>query len=107
MVQNYVVRHRVAEQCDVNIHSLTLHEKVVSCLREKAAVSTATFIQDGATSHTANTVKEFLIQTFEEENHLQTLQVSMASSVYRSHTSRLLAVGIAVVDTWNIYCKNK
>ncbi|GFY78707.1 uncharacterized protein TNIN_49451 [Trichonephila inaurata madagascariensis] len=49
---------------------MLLREKVVSCLREKAPLSTVTFIQDGATSHTANPVKEFLIQKFGEENNL-------------------------------------
>lgn len=44
-----------------------LREKVVPCLREKDALSTVTFMQDGATSHTAIRVKEFLIQTFGEE----------------------------------------
>ncbi|GFT35252.1 uncharacterized protein NPIL_138241 [Nephila pilipes] len=44
-----------------------LHEKVVPCLSGKYVLSTVTFTQDGATSHTANPVKEFLIQTFEEE----------------------------------------
>ncbi|GFW97456.1 uncharacterized protein TNCV_4991321 [Trichonephila clavipes] len=44
-----------------------LHEKVVPCLHEKDALPTVTFIQDGATSHTANPVKEFFIQTFREK----------------------------------------
>ncbi|GFU12686.1 hypothetical protein TNCV_2585401 [Trichonephila clavipes] len=44
--------------------------QVVPCLREKAALSTVTFIHDGATSHTANLVKEFLTQTFGEEKSL-------------------------------------
>lgn len=44
-----------------------LLEKVVPCLREKDALSTVTFRQDGATSHTAISIKEFLIQTFGEE----------------------------------------
>ena len=42
-------------------------EKVVPCLREKDALDIVTFMQDGATSHTTNPVKEFLIQTFGEE----------------------------------------
>ncbi|GFT47634.1 uncharacterized protein NPIL_441191 [Nephila pilipes] len=44
-----------------------LCEKVVPYLREKDALCTVTFMQDGATSHTAKSVKEFLIQTFGEE----------------------------------------
>ncbi|GFX08146.1 uncharacterized protein TNCV_4783601 [Trichonephila clavipes] len=46
---------------------MLLREKVVSCLREKTALSTVTFVQDLATRHTANPVKEFLIQMFGEE----------------------------------------
>ncbi|GFW30736.1 hypothetical protein TNCV_4088561 [Trichonephila clavipes] len=41
--------------------------QVVPCLLEKDVHSTVTFMQDGATSHTANPVKEFLIQTFGTE----------------------------------------
>jgi hypothetical protein len=44
-----------------------LREKVVPCLRERDALSTITFMQDGATSHTATPVKAFLIQTFGED----------------------------------------
>ncbi|GFX88038.1 uncharacterized protein TNCV_158561 [Trichonephila clavipes] len=50
-----------------------LCKKVVPCLREKAGISTVTFIQDGATSHTANPVKKFLIQTFGEEKVISKL----------------------------------
>ncbi|PRD24693.1 UNVERIFIED_CONTAM: hypothetical protein NCL1_43009 [Trichonephila clavipes] len=46
---------------------MLVREKVVLCLREKAALSTVAFIPDGATSHTANPVKESLIQMFGEE----------------------------------------
>ena len=44
-----------------------LREKVVPCLREKDAIDIVTFMQDGATDHTTNPVKEFLIQTFGKE----------------------------------------
>ena len=44
-----------------------LHEKVFPCLREKNSIDIVTFMQNGATSHTANQVKEFLIQTFGED----------------------------------------
>ncbi|GFS65985.1 uncharacterized protein TNIN_417751 [Trichonephila inaurata madagascariensis] len=54
----------IAQRC-----LMLLREKVVPCLGETAALSTAKFIQDGATSHTANPVKEFLIQTFGEEKN--------------------------------------
>ena len=44
-----------------------MREKVVLCLHEKDALLIVTFMQDGATSYTANLVKEFLIQIFGEE----------------------------------------
>ncbi|GFU17559.1 uncharacterized protein NPIL_260071 [Nephila pilipes] len=44
-----------------------LLQKDVTCLLEKDVLSTVTFMQDGATSHTANPVKEFSIQTFGEK----------------------------------------
>ena len=44
-----------------------LHEKVVPCFLDKDALAIAMFMQDGATSQSANPVKEFLIQTFGEE----------------------------------------
>ncbi|GFS91639.1 uncharacterized protein NPIL_102631 [Nephila pilipes] len=47
-----------------------LRETVVPCLRGKDALSTVPLMQDGA-SHTANPVKEFLIQTFEEERNIR------------------------------------
>ncbi|GFV63202.1 hypothetical protein TNCV_2077341 [Trichonephila clavipes] len=39
-----------------------LRETVVLCLIQRGQISNATFMQDGATSHTANPVKAFLIQ---------------------------------------------
>ncbi|GFU37144.1 uncharacterized protein TNCV_1555181 [Trichonephila clavipes] len=52
----------------VNAQSyLTLfRETVVPCLIQRGQISNVTFMQDGATSHTANPVKAFLIQTFGE-----------------------------------------
>ncbi|GFT71611.1 DUF4817 domain-containing protein [Trichonephila clavipes] len=44
-----------------------LRETVVSCLMQRGQISNVTFMQDGATSHTANPVKAFLIQTFGED----------------------------------------
>ncbi|GFU81665.1 DUF4817 domain-containing protein [Trichonephila clavipes] len=41
-----------------------LRETVVPCLIQRGQISNVTFMQDGATSHTANPVKTFLIQTF-------------------------------------------
>ncbi|GFX26683.1 uncharacterized protein TNCV_1838591 [Trichonephila clavipes] len=43
-----------------------LRETVVPCLIQRGQISNVTFMQDGATSHTANPVKAFLIQTFGE-----------------------------------------
>ncbi|GFX91229.1 DUF4817 domain-containing protein [Trichonephila clavipes] len=44
-----------------------LRETVVPCLIQRGQTSNVTFMQDGATSHTANPVKTFLIQTFGED----------------------------------------
>ncbi|GFX64736.1 uncharacterized protein TNCV_4682111 [Trichonephila clavipes] len=44
-----------------------LRETVVPCLIQRGQISNVTFMQDGATSHTANPVKTFLIQTFGED----------------------------------------
>ncbi|GFX22485.1 uncharacterized protein TNCV_3601161 [Trichonephila clavipes] len=42
-------------------------ETVVPCVIQRGQISNVTFMQDGATSHTANPVKAFLIQTFGED----------------------------------------
>ncbi|GFX33411.1 uncharacterized protein TNCV_4122451 [Trichonephila clavipes] len=44
-----------------------LRETVVPCLIQRGQIANVTFLQDGATSHTANPVKAFLIQTFGED----------------------------------------
>ncbi|GFW89920.1 uncharacterized protein TNCV_4196081 [Trichonephila clavipes] len=44
-----------------------LRETVMPCLIQRGQISNVTFMQDGATSHTANPVKAFLIQTFGED----------------------------------------
>ncbi|GFW96172.1 uncharacterized protein TNCV_571431 [Trichonephila clavipes] len=44
-----------------------LRETVVPCLIQRGQISNVPFMQDGATSHTANPVKAFLIQTFGED----------------------------------------
>ncbi|GFV73870.1 DUF4817 domain-containing protein [Trichonephila clavipes] len=44
-----------------------LRETVVPCLIQRGQISNVTFMQDGATSHTANPIKTFLIQTFGED----------------------------------------
>ncbi|GFW20669.1 uncharacterized protein TNCV_1048921 [Trichonephila clavipes] len=44
-----------------------LRETVVPCLIQRGQISNVMFMQDGATSHTANPVKAFLIQTLGED----------------------------------------
>ncbi|GFT65909.1 DUF4817 domain-containing protein [Trichonephila clavipes] len=44
-----------------------LRETVVPCLIQRRQISNVPFMQDGETSHTANPVKTFLIQTFGED----------------------------------------
>ncbi|GFS81594.1 DUF4817 domain-containing protein [Trichonephila clavipes] len=44
-----------------------LRETVVPCLIQRCQISNVTFMQDGATSPTANPVNAFLIQTFGED----------------------------------------
>ncbi|GFX59031.1 DUF4817 domain-containing protein [Trichonephila clavipes] len=44
-----------------------LRETVMPCLIQRGQVANVTFMQDGATSHTANPVKALLIQTFGED----------------------------------------
>ncbi|GFV18926.1 uncharacterized protein TNCV_4758111 [Trichonephila clavipes] len=44
-----------------------LRETVVPCLIQRGQIANVTFMQDGATCHTANPVKAFLIQTFGED----------------------------------------
>ncbi|GFW76862.1 DUF4817 domain-containing protein [Trichonephila clavipes] len=44
-----------------------LRETVVPCLIKRGQISNVPFMQDGATSHTANPIKTFLIQTFGED----------------------------------------
>ncbi|GFS92218.1 uncharacterized protein TNCV_1113381 [Trichonephila clavipes] len=44
-----------------------LRETVVPCLIQRGQISNVTFMQDGATSQTANPVQAFLIQTFGED----------------------------------------
>ncbi|GFW39735.1 uncharacterized protein TNCV_3189061 [Trichonephila clavipes] len=46
---------------------MLLRDTVVSCVIQRGQISNFTFMQDGATSHTANPVKAFLIQTFGED----------------------------------------
>ncbi|GFU28793.1 DUF4817 domain-containing protein [Trichonephila clavipes] len=61
------VNGRKKVKVNVQRYLMLLLEKVAPSLREKAAFSTIIFMQDGATSHSADLVKKFLIQTFGEE----------------------------------------
>ncbi|GFW50589.1 uncharacterized protein TNCV_2888911 [Trichonephila clavipes] len=57
----------ITETVNVYRYLTLLRETVVPCLIQRGQISNVTFIQDGATSHTANPVKTFLIQTFGED----------------------------------------
>ncbi|GFT36179.1 uncharacterized protein TNCV_4778161 [Trichonephila clavipes] len=54
------IMETVNSQCYLTL----LRETVVPCLIQRGQISNVTFMQDGATSQTANPVKPFLIQTF-------------------------------------------
>ncbi|GFV09061.1 uncharacterized protein TNCV_1707881 [Trichonephila clavipes] len=49
------------------LSNASVKETIVPCLIQRGQISNVTFMQDGATSHTANPVKAFLIQTFGED----------------------------------------
>ncbi|GFW07979.1 uncharacterized protein TNCV_3921111 [Trichonephila clavipes] len=57
----------ITETVNVQRYLTLLRETVVPCLIQRGQISNVTFMQDGATSHTANLVKAFLIQTFGED----------------------------------------
>ncbi|GFV25714.1 uncharacterized protein TNCV_3112101 [Trichonephila clavipes] len=57
----------ITETVNVQRYLTLLRETVVPCLIQRGQISNVTFMQDGATSHTANPVKAFLIQTFGED----------------------------------------
>ncbi|GFV51927.1 DUF4817 domain-containing protein [Trichonephila clavipes] len=56
----------ITETVNAQRYLTLLRETVVPCLIQRGEISNVTFMQDGATSHTANPVKAFLIQTFGE-----------------------------------------
>ncbi|GFX00427.1 DUF4817 domain-containing protein [Trichonephila clavipes] len=56
----------ITEMVNAQSYLTLLRETVVPCLIQRGQISNVTFMQDGATSHTANPVKAFLIQTFGE-----------------------------------------
>ncbi|GFW72644.1 uncharacterized protein TNCV_3798721 [Trichonephila clavipes] len=57
----------ITETVNAQCYLTLLRETVVPCLIQRGRVSNVTFMQDGATSHTAKLVKAFLIQTFGED----------------------------------------
>ncbi|GFX09840.1 DUF4817 domain-containing protein [Trichonephila clavipes] len=57
----------IMETVNAQRYLTLLRETVVPCLIQRGQMSNVTFMQDGATSHTANPVKTFLIQTFGED----------------------------------------
>ncbi|GFW48981.1 DUF4817 domain-containing protein [Trichonephila clavipes] len=57
----------ITETVNAQRYLTFLRETVVPCLIQRGQISNVTFMQDGATSHTANPVKAFLIQTFGED----------------------------------------
>ncbi|GFV78369.1 DUF4817 domain-containing protein [Trichonephila clavipes] len=57
----------ITEMVNAQRYLTLLRETVVPCLFQRGQISNATFMQDRATSHTANPVKAFLIQTFGED----------------------------------------
>ncbi|GFV55608.1 DUF4817 domain-containing protein [Trichonephila clavipes] len=57
----------ITETVNAQRYLTLLRETVVPCLIQRVQISNVTFMQDGATSHTAKLVKAFLIQTFGED----------------------------------------
>ncbi|GFW82586.1 DUF4817 domain-containing protein [Trichonephila clavipes] len=57
----------ITETVNAQRYLTLLRETAVPCLIQRGQISNVTFMQDGATSHTANPVKAFLIQTFGED----------------------------------------
>ncbi|GFS55603.1 uncharacterized protein TNCV_131371 [Trichonephila clavipes] len=65
--KQFPVNGWITETVNAQRHLTLLREIVVLCLIQRGQISNVTFMQDGATSHTANPVKAFLIQTFGED----------------------------------------
>ncbi|GFW21115.1 uncharacterized protein TNCV_2703531 [Trichonephila clavipes] len=67
LIHQFPVNGWITETVNAQRHLTFLREIVVPCLIQRGQISNVTFMQDGATSHTANPVKAFLIQTFGED----------------------------------------
>ncbi|GFT13555.1 transposable element Tcb1 transposase [Trichonephila clavipes] len=57
----------ITETVNAHRYLTLLRETVVPCLIQRGQILNVMFMQDGATSHTANPVKTFLIQTLGED----------------------------------------
>ncbi|GFX67167.1 uncharacterized protein TNCV_2185141 [Trichonephila clavipes] len=57
----------ITETVNAQRYLTLLQETAEPCLIQRGQISNVTFMQDGATSHTTNPVKAFLIQTFGED----------------------------------------
>ncbi|GFX73454.1 DUF4817 domain-containing protein [Trichonephila clavipes] len=57
----------IMETVNAQRYLTLLRETVVPCLIQRGQISNVTFMQEGATSHTANPVNAFRIQTFGED----------------------------------------
>ncbi|GFU46383.1 uncharacterized protein TNCV_2354841 [Trichonephila clavipes] len=55
------------ETVNAQRYLMLLRETVVPCVIQRGQILNVTFMQHGATSHTVNPVKAFLIQTFGED----------------------------------------
>ncbi|GFT64292.1 hypothetical protein TNCV_3438371 [Trichonephila clavipes] len=84
----------ITETVNAQCYLTLLVETVVPCLIQRGQISNVTFMQDGATSHTAHPVKAFLIQKFEKTESLADAAGTHRSSVSRFNTGRDLVVGI-------------
>ncbi|GFV59684.1 uncharacterized protein TNCV_1907551 [Trichonephila clavipes] len=61
----HVVYGWITETVNAQRYLTLLRETVVPCLIQRGQIANVTFMQDGATSHTPNPVKAFLIQTLQ------------------------------------------
>ncbi|GFX99490.1 DUF4817 domain-containing protein [Trichonephila clavipes] len=81
----------ITETVNAQRYLTLLRETVVPCLIQRGQISNVTFMQDGATSHTANPVKAFLIQTFGEATaSTAAIQAHVAPSLGGPESSRTI-----------------
>ncbi|GFT44642.1 DUF4817 domain-containing protein [Trichonephila clavipes] len=71
----------ITETVNAQRYLMLLRETVVPCVIQRGQISNVTFMQDGATSHTANPVKAFLIQMFGVDRNIsRRRRIAMAGS---------------------------